>query len=163
MSDIAESIIHYLTFDIAGEKYAVDVSTVEVVLEMAAITRVPKSPPQLRGVINHRGSVVPVVDLRVVFGLEPTVLTDGIAVIVTQIELDGELLTAGVLADAVHEVIDLDLDFIEPPPSFGSRFDGAFVKGIGQRDNGFIILMDLEKALSGFVSGNGNARKSNRD
>ncbi|GAB1484077.1 chemotaxis protein CheW [Treponema sp.] len=141
----------YLAFDIADEHYAVDVARVEVVLEMAAITRVPKSARQLRGVINHRGSVVPVVDLRVIFGMEQTLIREGIAVIVTQIEVDNTLITAGFLADAVHEVIDLDTGFVAPPPSFGVRSDGDFVKGIAQRGSDFIILLDLEKAISASV------------
>ena len=138
----------YLTFDIGEERYAVKVASVEVVLEMAAVTRVPKCPPHIRGVINHRGSVVPVVDLRVVFGLEPAELSAGASVIVSQVKFEGEILTAGVLADAVQEVVEIDEGFMEPPPSFGSRMDGKFVQGIGKRGNDFVILLDLESALS---------------
>ncbi|MFA6504589.1 MAG: chemotaxis protein CheW [Treponemataceae bacterium] len=148
----------YLSFNLGDERYAVAVSSVEVVLEMAAITRVPRCPPHLRGVINHRGSVVPVVDLRAVFGREPTKLEAGSAVIVTQVEYEGEFLTAGVLADEVQEVLDLDDSDIERAPSFGSRIDGSFVKGIGRHGEGFVILLDLEKALSGTVSGDSSGR-----
>ena len=146
----------YLTFDLAGERYAVKVASVEVVLEMAAVTRVPKSLPHIRGVINHRGSVVPVMDLRVVFGLEPTELSSGCSVIVAQVQYDGEDLTAGILADAVQEVIELEGRFIEPPPQFGSRVDGKFVQGIGKRGSEFVILLDLESAMAATAAQNGN-------
>lgn len=153
----------YLSFNLGDERYAVAVASVEVVLEMAAITRVPSCPPHLRGVINHRGSVVPVVDLRAVFGRERTELSAGSAVIVTQIEFEGESLTAGVLADEVQEVLDLNPSEIETAPSFGSRIDGSFVKGIGRHGEGFVILLDLEKALSGAVSGESAARSDGRE
>lgn len=143
----------YLSFNLGDERYAVAVSSVEVVLEMASITRVPRCPAHLRGVINHRGSVIPVVDLRAVFGREPTKLEAGSTVIVSQVEFEGESLTAGVLADDVQEVLDLNDSDIESAPSFGSRIDGAFVKGIGRHGDGFVILLDLEKALSGTGSG----------
>ncbi len=140
--------MQYLTFNLADECYAVRVSSVEVVLEMAAITRVPNCSPHIRGVINHRGSVVPVVDLRVVFGLEEAELSEGTSVIISQIPYEGEILTAGILADAVQEVVDIEERLVEPPPAFGSRIDGKFVQGIGKRGNDFIILLDLESALS---------------
>jgi purine-binding chemotaxis protein CheW len=138
----------YLSFDIGDERYAVGVAAVEVVLEIAVVTRVPKSPPHWRGVINHRGSVVPVVDLRVVFGQAPTDLARSASIIVAQVSFEGERLTAGILADAVQEVIDLDVGQIEAAPGFGTRLDGTFIKGIGKRDDRFIILLDLEKALA---------------
>ena len=153
----------YLSFNLGDERYAVSVSSVEVVLEMASVTRVPRCPPHLRGVINHRGSVVPVVDLRAVFGREPTELSAGSSVIVAQVEFEGESLTAGVLADEVQEVLDLDSSAIETAPSFGSRIDGSFVRGIGRHGDGFVILLDLEKALSGAVSGEIAGRTDSRD
>lgn len=153
----------YLSFNLGEDRYAVAVSSVEVVLEMAAITRVPRCPPHLRGVINHRGSVVPVVDLRAVFGSEPTALAAGSSVIVAQVEFEGEPLTAGVLADEVQEVLDLDPSRIEPAPSFGARLDGSFVKGIGRHGDGFVILLDLEKALSGPIVENGSVNQEARE
>ncbi len=146
----------YLTFDFAEERYAVDVASVEVVLEMASITRVPKSASHLRGVINHRGSVIPVVDLRTVFNL-PTAESGAESgaepsIIVTQVEFEGESITTGVLADTVYEVVDLDPSSIEPSPSIGSKIDASCITGIGKRDGGFIIILDLEKALVMAVS-----------
>jgi purine-binding chemotaxis protein CheW len=139
----------YLTFDIDDERYAVDVTQVEVVLEMAPITRVPKSPEHIRGVINHRGSVIPVVDLRSIFGVGPGDSALQPSIVVTQVDFEGESLTAGILADAVHEVVDLDRDSTEAAPPYGQRSNAsAFVRGIGKRDGRFLILLDLERALS---------------
>lgn len=157
------NVDQYLSFNLDDERYAVPVGSVEVVLEMASITRVPMCPPYLRGVINHRGSVVPVVDLKAVFGRGQTVLSEGASIIVTQIEYEGESLTAGVLADAVQEVLELDPRNIESAPSFGSRIDGSFVRGIGKHGEGFVILLDLERALSGPVSAVSASRAETRD
>lgn len=157
------NVNQYLSFNLDDERYAVPVASVEVVLEMASITRVPMCPPYLRGVINHRGSVVPVVDLKAVFGRGQTELSEGASIIVTQIDYEGESLTAGVLADAVQEVLELDPRNIESAPSFGSRIDGSFVQGIGKHGEGFVILLDLERALSGPVSAEAAARADTRD
>ncbi len=161
--DKAVESAQYLSFNLGEERYAVAVATVEVVLEIAKITRVPRCPPHLRGVINHRGSVVPVVDLRAVFGREQTDLEKSPSIIVTQVDFEGETLTAGVLADEVQEVLDLDASKIEDAPSFGARIDGAFVKGIGRHGAGFVILLDLEKALSGTLTGDVSARAEGRE
>jgi chemotaxis signal transduction protein len=157
------NVDQYLSFNLDDERYAVPVGSVEVVLEMASITRVPMCPPYLRGVINHRGSVVPVVDLKAVFGRGQTELSEGASIIVSQIEYEGESLTAGVLADAVQEVLELDPRNIESAPSFGSRIDGSFVRGIGKHGDGFVILLDLERALSGPISSVSAARAETRD
>jgi purine-binding chemotaxis protein CheW len=153
----------YLTFDLAGERYAVAVASVEVVLESTVVTRVPKSPAHLRGVINHRGSVVPVVDLRSVFGIDRSESEESSSVIVTQVEFEGERLTAGILADSVQEVVDLEQASVEPPPSFGARVDGEFIKGIAKRDGRFVILLDLERALSGATTGSPAPRAADRE
>jgi purine-binding chemotaxis protein CheW len=157
------NVNQYLSFNLGEERYAIPVAFVEVVLEMATITRVPKCPPHLRGVINHRGSVVPVVDLKAVFGRGQTEVGVGVSVIVTQIQYEGETLTAGVLADEVQEVLELDPKNIEAAPSFGSRIDGSFVKGIGKYGEGFVILLDLERALAGSVSAENPGRNENRE
>ncbi len=165
--EIDDSVVHegsqYLTFDLMGERYAVEVAQVEVVLESAVVTRVPKSPPHLCGVINHRGSVIPVVDLKVVFGVSEEKAGSASSIIVAQVDFEGERLTAGVLADAVQEVVDLDQESVEPPPTFGSRIDGAFIKGIGKREDRFVILLDLERALSGVSAGVSAAHPADRD
>lgn len=138
----------FLSFDIGEERYAIQVVDVEVVLEMPVITRVPRAPAHLRGVVNHRGSVIPVVDLRVLFGLPATDLAGEMSVIVTEIMFDGERLTAGVLADAVQEVVSFEPAAIEDAPSWGSRVDDRFIAGIAKHGGRFIILLRLEQALS---------------
>ncbi|MCK7479691.1 MAG: chemotaxis protein CheW [Candidatus Moduliflexus flocculans] len=117
-----------------------NVSRVEVVLEMQNVTRVPKAPPHMRGVINHRGSVVPVVDLRLRFGMGPSELKEGTSIIILQIDHGGGLLTVGMLADGVREVVDLDPSNTEKPPRLGRRLDDAVIEGIAKRGDEFVIL-----------------------
>lgn len=138
----------FLSFNLGGDFFALEVATVEVVLEMATVTRVPNSPAHVRGVINHRGSVVPVVDLRVLFGQGSTDFHADTSIIVAQFPFEGELLTAGIPADTVHEVLELADSEIESVPKYGSRVDAAFVRGIAKYKDGFIVLLDVEKAVS---------------
>ena len=137
----------YLAFYLGEEQYAVNVSRVEVVLEMQSVTRVPKAPPYLRGVINHRGSVVPVVDLKMRFGMEPSELKEGTSIIILQINHEGEFLTVGMLADGVREVVNLDPTDTEKPPRLGSRLDAAVIEGIAKRGDEFIVLLDIDEAF----------------
>lgn len=153
----AGRMVQYLTFDLSGELYGVRVADVEVVLETPRITRVPKSPVHLRGVINHRGSVIPVVDLCSIFNCAESVLSDNSSVIVTQIHYEDELITTGVLTNEVHEVVDLAEDQIESSPSYGRRIENSFISGIGKQNENFIILLDLERALSVAVNDGTNA------
>jgi chemotaxis signal transduction protein len=139
----------FLTFDLLDERYALPVGSVEVVLEMPPITRVPRCPPYLKGVINHRGSVVPVVDLTEVFGIGRNADSTASSIIVTQIRYEDEKLVVGVLADSVQEVADLEAADIEHVPFVGSRIDGAFVTGICRRGKDFLIILNLENALCG--------------
>ena len=150
----------FLTFDLLDERYALPVGSVEVVLEMPSITRVPRCPPYLKGVINHRGSVVPVVDLTAVFGIGRVAATTASSIIVTQIRYEDEKLIVGVLADAVQEVADLEASDIEQVPFVGSRIDGAFVSGICKRGNDFLIILNLENALGG-AFGAGFGKRAN--
>jgi len=150
----------FLTFDLLDERYALPVGSVEVVLEMPSITRVPRCPPYLKGVINHRGSVVPVVDLTEIFGIGRGGASTASSIIVTQIRFEDERLVVGVLADSVQEVADLEAAAIEHVPFVGSRIDGAFVSGICRRGNDFLIILNLENALGGaFGSGLGKRAK----
>ena len=138
----------YLTFDLADEQYAVDVAKVTSVLEMTQITKVPKTPEFMRGVINLRGSVVPVIDLRLKFGMSQTEQTQDTSIIVMEIELDGETVVIGALADSVHEVIEMDKNQIEDAPKFGTKLDTEFIKGIGKKDEGFLIILDIDKVFT---------------
>jgi len=137
----------YLSFVLAEQCFAVDVSRVEVVLESARITRVPKALPYLRGVINFRGSVIPVADLRVRFGEGRTSCGEGSRIIVIQARVGPDEMTIGVLADSVREVIELDSSGVERPPQFGFRLDESIIKGVGQKAGEFIVVLDVDEAI----------------
>ena len=138
----------YLTFTLDRELFALDIAKVREVLEFSAVTRVPRTPEFMRGVINLRGSVVPVVDLRLKFGMGATEPGVDTCVIIVEVNLDGEDVVLGALADAVQEVFDLEGDQIEPPPRIGARLDTRFIQGLGKKDDVFIILLDIDKVFS---------------
>jgi purine-binding chemotaxis protein CheW len=142
-----ESGGRYLAFDLGDQCFAVEVSRVEVVLETVPITRVPKSPAHLRGVINYRGAVIPVADLRLRFGEEKTSTASGASIIVLQVRYGNDTITMGVLADAVREVIDLDPSRIENPPRMGSNIDDALIQGIAEKGGEFIVVIDIDEAF----------------
>ncbi|NLJ46684.1 MAG: chemotaxis protein CheW [Treponema sp.] len=153
MSELSGRSGEYLCFYLGRELYAVNVSRVEVVLEMQSVTRVPRAAPHMRGVINHRGSVVPVVDLRMRFGMGLSELSEGTNIIILQLDYDGELLTVGMLADGVREVINLDPGDTEKPPRLGSRLDEAVIEGIAKRGDEFIILLDIDEVFRAELPG----------
>jgi purine-binding chemotaxis protein CheW len=138
----------FLTFRIGEETYAVGVLTVREILQLERITGVPRTPPWIRGVINLRGSVVPVVDLGIKFGLPPSVPTPASCVVILETGVGGEKTVMGVLADAVDQVVDLAEDDILPPPSFGTRVRVDFLVGMGRGDQGFVLILDIERVLS---------------
>ena len=138
----------YLTFRLEDEIFALDVAQVREVLDMSTITKVPGTPDFMRGVINVRGSVVPVMDLRLKFGMSRTENSVDTRIIVMEISMDGEVTVLGTLADSVNEVIDLDASQIEPPPNIGMRWRTEFIRGIGKRNDLFIILLDIDRVFS---------------
>ncbi len=138
----------YLTFKLGDEVFAVDVSQVREVLDWTPVTKVPCAPDFMRGVINVRGSVVPVVDMRAKFGLPAAEVTDEARIIVLELMLDGELAALGALADAVEEVVEIDADRIKPPPKIGSRWKTELIKGIGKRNETFVIILDVDRVFS---------------
>ena len=138
----------YLTFTLETEVYAVNISKVREVLDYTAITKVPNTPEFLLGVINLRGSVVPVADMRTKFGLSKTEKTVNTSIIIMDIALDGETTVLGALVDAVREVIDMEPGQIEPPPRIGTRLNTEFIKGMGKREDMFIIILNIDKVFS---------------
>jgi purine-binding chemotaxis protein CheW len=138
----------YLGFHIAGEEYAIGILRVREILEYDTVTKVPTTPPSIRGVINLRGSVVPVVDLAVKLGLPESVVTKRSCVVVVEIALDGERTVMGLLADAVSQVIDLPAAEIEPPPPFGTRIRVECLLGMGRSGKKFVLLLDIDRLLS---------------
>ena len=138
----------YLTFTLDAEVFACSIARVREVLEFTTVTRVPRTPEFMRGVINLRGGVVPVMDLRRKFGMGNTENSVDTCVIIVEVEVDGENTVLGVMADSVQEVIDLGPDQIEPPPRIGTRLDTQFIQGMGRRDEEFIIILDIDRVFS---------------
>ncbi len=138
----------YLAFKLAQEVYAVDVARVREILDFPPITKVPRTPEFMRGVINLRGSVVPVVDMRLKFGMSKTEKSVNTCIVVVEALLENELTTIGALADSVQEVIELDPSQIEPPPKMGSRLKVEFLKGMGKIGENFLMILDIDKVFS---------------
>ena len=143
-----KELSQYLTFRLDDELFALNVSQVREVLDMSPITKVPKSPGFMKGVINVRGSVVPVIDLRIKFGLPEKETDLETRIIIMDLVLDDESTVIGALADSVHEVKDLDQSRIEAPPKLGARWRSEFIKGIGKSDDQFIMILDIDRVFS---------------
>jgi purine-binding chemotaxis protein CheW len=138
----------YLTFTLDNEQYAVGVAKVREVLEYTKITKLPRTAVFMKGIINLRGAGVPVIDLRLKFGLPETPILKETSIIVMEVDgLDGSVVV-GALADAVHEVVDIDEKSIEPAPRFGTRLAAEFIKGVGKKDDQFIILLDIDRIFN---------------
>jgi purine-binding chemotaxis protein CheW len=141
-------VSQFLTFRIGGEQYAVGILKAREILEYQTPTRVPRTPGWIRGVINLRGSVVPVIDLAAKFGSEPCVPTPATCIVILETGPEDETTIMGVIADAVDEVIELGEADILPPPAFGTRARVDFLLGMGRWHDGLALLLDIERALS---------------
>ncbi|TRO77883.1 chemotaxis protein CheW [Desulfuromonas acetexigens] len=138
----------YLTFKLDDEVFALGIDKVREVLDYTSVTKVPQTPDFMRGVINLRGSVVPVVDMRLKFGMAKTEKTVNTCIIIVEINLEGETTVLGALADSVQEVLDLEPHQIEPAPKIGTKLRTEFIRGMGKRDEQFIIILDIDKVFS---------------
>ncbi len=138
----------FLTFSLDDEIFALDIGKVREVLDFTTVTKVPKTPDFMRGVINLRGSVVPVVDMRLKFGLTATEKCVNTCIVITEIEMNGDTTVVGALADSVQEVLDLEPEQIEPPPKIGTRLDTEFIRGMGKRDEQFVIILEIDRVFS---------------
>ena len=138
----------YLTFKLATEVFAIDVAKVREVLDFTSITKVPRTPDFMSGVINLRGNVVPVVDLRLCFEMSKTEKTVNTCIVVVEVILEGESTIIGALADSVEEVIDLEPEQIEPAPRIGTQIRIDFIKGMGKRDAQFLMILDIDRVFS---------------
>src|SRR5512138_1871547 len=138
----------YLSFTIAGTDYGLPILKVKEILQYEEPTRVPGAPASIRGVINVRGSVVPVVDLAVKFGKGETAPTSRTCVLVVEALVQADRLTLGVLADAVNEVLDLPATAVEPPPAFGAGVRLDYLTGVGKVGRSFVLLLELDRLLS---------------
>jgi purine-binding chemotaxis protein CheW len=148
MGATVEQAAQYLTFRLGEEVFALEIAQVREVLDFTAITRVPRMPEFMRGVINLRGSVVPVVDLRLKFGMAATERTVNTCIIIAEVVIEGERTLLGALADSVQEVIDLEAGQIEPPPRLGTSINAQFIRGMGKRDERFVIILDVDRVFS---------------
>lgn len=138
----------YLTFQLEDEIFAVDVHHVHEVLEFTTVTKIPGVPDFVRGIINLRGRVVPVIDLRLKFGLTETLRTWATCVIVLEIGGGANSAVIGALADSVKEVFEFEPGQVEPPPRIGSLSNSDYIKGIGKRDDQFTIILNIDRVFS---------------
>lgn len=138
----------YLTFLLADEEYAVEILKVQEIIQMQKVTPVPGSPSFIRGVINLRGKVIPVVELREKFSMKQLNDTDKTVIIVMMIEKSDSTVTMGIIIDDVKEVLDLSADSIEQTPNLGGDVDTGFIMGICKADDNVKMLLDIDKVLT---------------
>jgi purine-binding chemotaxis protein CheW len=143
-----QDVQQYLTFMIRGEEYAVSILKVKEIIEFNTVTEVPKTPEWVRGVINLRGNVVPVIDLAPKFRLSPSVAGKLTCIVITEVQCEGEATVMGVMADSVCQVIDLKPQEIEEPPTFGTRVKVDYLLGMARSGKKFCLILDTEKVLS---------------
>lgn len=137
-----------LTFVVGGEEFGIGIHQAREIIEYGELTTVPTAPAFIRGVINLRGSVVPVVDLAVRFGRAPSELTRKTCIVVVEVHRAGESAIMGVLADRVSQVAELPADAIEPPPEFGTGVRSDWLLGLGRTGSRFLLLLDIDRALA---------------
>lgn len=140
--------MQYLTFHLGGEEYAIGILQVREILQFEEVTRVPSAPAPVRGVLNLRGSVVPVVDLGIKFGTGETEVTRRTCIVIVEVHAGTETVVMGVLADAVSQVVELTPDEIEAPPSFGTRVRSDFLHGMARTGQRFSLVLDIDRLLS---------------
>lgn len=138
----------YLTFTLAGEMFAVGTLAVKEIIEYGQVTTVPMMPPFIRGVINLRGAVVPVVDLSARFRGDITTVTRRSCIVILEVAAGDQPQTLGIVVDAVNEVLEISTADIEPPPAFGAKIRADFISGMGKIGGKFVILLDIGKVLS---------------
>jgi len=139
--------LNYLTFTLDGELYAVNVARVREVLECSRITRIPRAAAYMKGIINLRGSSVPVIDLRMKFGLPALASHDGASVVVMEIASEEGTIVVGALADDVHEVLEIPQVSIEAAPRFGTRLAASYIQGIARRNEDFVVILDVDRVF----------------
>ena len=138
----------YLTFMLGGEAFGIGIMAVKEIIEFSGITDVPMMPESIRGVINLRGAVVPVMDLAARFGRPQSVAGKRTCIVIVELEHDGERQLTGVVVDAVSAVLDIPAADIEPAPSFGTRIRGDFIAGMGKLNGKFVILLNVQQVLA---------------
>ena len=145
---VGNQTMQYLTFMLGREVFAINILSIKEIIEYGQLTEVPKMPGFIRGVINLRGAVVPVIDLASRFDKGATQITRKTCVVIVELAVDDEVLTVGVMVDAENAVLDIESDQIAPPPSFGTHIRNDFIAGMGKVDERFIIILDINKVLA---------------
>jgi len=138
----------YLTFQLAGEVYGIGILSIKEILEYGELTHVPMMPDSIRGVINLRGSVVPVIDLSTRIGKGKEDLSKKTCIVILEVQHDEDVLDIGIVVDAVNEVLEISPSEIEPPPSFGAKIRTDFITGMGKIQNKFVVLLNIKQVLS---------------
>ena len=138
----------YLTFVLNDELFALGILSIKEIIEFGKLTTVPMMPPYIAGVINLRGSVVPVVDISVRFGREQTQVARRTCIVIVEVQCDEQAMEIGIIVDAVNEVVEIAPTEIEPPPPFGAKIRSDFIAGMGKREEGFVIILNVEGVLS---------------
>ncbi len=138
----------YLTFTLGDEVFALDIGKVREVLDYTSVTRVPRTPEFMCGVINLRGNVVPVVDMRLKFGMPATEKGVNTCIIIVEVRVDDETTVLGAMADSVQEVLDLGPEQIEPAPRIGTKLNIDFIQGMGKHGEGFVMILNIDKVFS---------------
>ncbi|HEX5336844.1 MAG TPA: chemotaxis protein CheW [Gallionella sp.] len=138
----------YLTFMLNSEVFAIGILSIKEIIEYGQLTEVPRMPDFIRGVINLRGAVVPVIDLGSRFGKQPSVVSRRTCIVIIEIEHEGAQQVVGVMVDAVNEVLDIPATEIEPAPSFGAKIRADFIRGMGKVDGKFVIILNVDHVLS---------------
>jgi purine-binding chemotaxis protein CheW len=138
----------YLTFLLGQEQFAIGILAIKEIIEYHGVTEVPMMPPSVRGVINLRGAVVPVVDLQARFGRPSSPATKRTCVVIVEVAAGPERHTVGLVVDAVNEVIDITPSDIEPPPAFGARLRSDFIHGVGKVRGRFVLLLNVDRAVA---------------
>ncbi len=144
----------YLTFQLDKERFAVHVNKVLNILELVPITKVPKSPDYLKGVINLRGSVLGVMDIKMKFDFPVSEYTKETSILVLQVNIDGDKADVGAVVDSVHDVIEVNEKDIMPPLSVGIKFKSDYVTGIIKHNDQFIMVLDMDKLFDAEKNGN---------
>lgn len=144
----AEEQQQYLTFLLGEEMFAIGILAIREIIEYGYLTEVPMTPPFIRGVINLRGAVVPVVDLAVRFGREARENTKRTCIVIVEVDSETGRHEMGIVVDAVNEVLEIPRAEIEPPPEFGARLRIDFVSGMGKVNGNFVVLLDMTRVLS---------------
>ena len=145
-STIEES--QYLTFQSGTEVFGIGILRIKEIKEYVSVTTIPMMPDYIKGVINLRGNVVPIIDLPVRLGRENSIISKRSCVIIVEVENEEEFIDIGILVDAVNEVIDIPPGAIEMAPSFGAKIRAEFIQGIGKLENQFVIILSINRVLS---------------